>query len=116
MAKRLFIGSLPYSVTSAQLEELFSKSGKVESVNVIIDRFSGQGKGFAFVEMVTEEDAQKAIKDLNGYSLDGRTIVVNEARPQEDRPRGGSGFGGGGGNRDSNRGGYQRGGGGGKRW
>ncbi len=117
MAKRLFVGSLPYSATSAQLEELFSKSGKVESVNVIIDRFSGQGKGFAFVEMVTEEDAQKAIKDLNGYSLDGRTIVVNEARPQEDRPRGGGGFGGGGsgggGNRDNSRGGYQRGG---KRW
>ena len=112
MAKRLFIGSLPYSVTSAQLEELFAKAGKVDSVNVIIDRFSGQGKGFAFVEMATEEDAQKAIKELNGYSLDGRTIVVNEARPQEDRPRSG-GFGGGGGNRDNNRGGYQRGG---KRW
>lgn len=108
MAKRLFVGSLPYSVTSAQLEELFAKAGKVDSVNVIIDRFSGQGKGFAFVEMATEEDAQKAIKELNGYNLDGRTIVVNEARPQEDRPRSG-GFGGG---RDNNRG-YQRGG---KRW
>ena len=109
MAKRLFVGSLPYSVTSAQLEELFAKAGKVDSVNVIIDRFSGQGKGFAFVEMATEEDAQKAIKELNGYNLEGRTIVVNEARPQEDRPRSG-GFGGG---RDNSRGGYQRGG---KRW
>ena len=102
MAKRLFIGSLPYSVTSAQLEELFSKSGKVESVNVIIDRFSGQGKGFAFVEMVTEEDAQKAVKELNGYSMDGRTIVVNEARPREDRPyQGGQGGQGGGGQRNN---------------
>ena len=85
MAKRLFVGSLPYSATSSQLEELFSKAGKVESVNVITDKFSGQGKGFAFVEMATEEDAQKAIKELNGTDLGGRSIVVNEARPQEDR-------------------------------
>ncbi len=85
MAKRLFIGSLPYSATSSQLEELFSKAGKVESVNVITDKFSGQGKGFAFVEMATEEEAQKAIKELNGADLGGRSIVVNEARPQEDR-------------------------------
>lgn len=85
MAKRLFVGSLPYSATSSQLEELFSQVGKVESVNVIVDRLSGQGKGFAFVEMATEEDAQKAIKTLNNSSLDGRTIIVNEARPQADR-------------------------------
>ena len=85
MAKRLFVGSLPYSATNSQLEELFAQAGKVESVNVITDKFSGQGKGFAFVEMATEEDAQKAIKTLNGYNMDGRTIVVNEARPREDR-------------------------------
>lgn len=85
MAKRLFVGSLPYSATSSQLEELFSRAGKVESVNVITDKFSGQGKGFAFVEMATEEDAQKAIKELNGADLGGRSIVVNEAKPQEDR-------------------------------
>lgn len=91
MAKRLFVGSLPYSATNSQLEELFAQAGKVESVNVITDKFSGRGKGFAFVEMVDEEGAQKAIKTLNGYSMDGRTIVVNEARPREDRPYQGSG-------------------------
>lgn len=96
MAKRLFIGSLPYDTTQQQLEELFAQAGKVESVNVITDRYSGRGKGFAFVEMSSEEEAQKAIQTLNGYSLNGRSIVVNEARPQEDRGnRGGGGRGGG---------------------
>lgn len=85
MAKRLFVGSLPYDATNAQLEELFSQAGKVESVNVITDRYTGSGKGFGFVEMATEEEAKKAIKTLNGANLAGRTIVVNEARPQEDR-------------------------------
>ena len=85
MGKRLFVGSLPYSTTDSQLEELFSAAGKVESAKVITDRFSGQGKGFGFVEMSTEEEAQKAIKMFNSYSLDGRTIVVNIARPREDR-------------------------------
>ena len=87
MAKKLFVGGLPYDATNSQLEELFSKAGKVESVNVIVDRYSGQGKGFGFVEMSTEAEAQKAIKTLNGTNLGGRTIVVNEARPQEDRGR-----------------------------
>jgi RNA recognition motif-containing protein len=90
MAKRLFIGSLPYDATTSQLEELFSQAGKVESVNVITDRYTGRGKGFAFVEMATEEEAQKAIKMLNGHDLNGRAIVVNEARPQEDRSQRGS--------------------------
>lgn len=85
MAKRLFIGSLPYDTTNQQLEELFAQAGTVESVNVITDRYSGRGKGFAFVEMATEEEAQKAIQTLNGHNLNGRSIVVNEARPQEDR-------------------------------
>ena len=85
MGKRLFIGSLPYSATDSQLEELFAGAGKVESAKVITDKFSGQGKGFGFVEMSTEEEAQKAIKMFNGYSLDGRTSVVNVARPREDR-------------------------------
>lgn len=85
MGKRLFIGSLPYSATDSQLEELFAGAGKVDSAKVITDRFSGQGKGFGFVEMTTDEEAQKAIKMFNGYNLDGRTIVVNEARPKEDR-------------------------------
>lgn len=96
MAKRLFVGSLAYSTTEASLQELFSGVGKVESINLIIDKFSGRSKGFAFVEMATEEDAKKAIDTLNGYSLDGRTIVVNEAKPMEDRGDR-SGFGGGGG-------------------
>ena len=85
MNTRLFVGSLPYSATSGLIEELFSKQGKVVNVNLITDKFSGQSKGFAFVEMATEEEAQKAIKELNNYSLDGRTIVVNVARPREER-------------------------------
>ncbi|MCR4324968.1 MAG: RNA-binding protein [Candidatus Curtissbacteria bacterium] len=85
MAKRLFVGSLSYSVTSAQVEELFAQAGKIDSVNLITDKFSGQSKGFAFVEMATEEEAQEAIKKFNNYELDGRKIIVNEARPQENR-------------------------------
>ena len=87
MAKRLFVGSLPYNVTSSQLEDLFAQAGKIIQVNLITDRFSGQSKGFAFVEMSTDEETQEAIKKFNNYELDGRKIVVNEARPQEDRNR-----------------------------
>lgn len=105
MVKKLFIGSLPYSTTNSQLEELFSQAGKIVSVNVITDKFSGQGKGFAFVEMASDEEADKAIKMFNNYNLDGRSIVVNVARPKEDR----------GDNFNRNRGNYQRSGGG-KRW
>ncbi len=100
MAKRLFVGSLPYDATNSQLEELFAQAGKVESVNVITDRYTGAGKGFGFVEMATDEEAAKAIKTLNGASFNGRTIVVNEARPQENRTT------------NSNRGNYPRS----KRW
>ena len=85
MAKRLFVGSLPYSATSGQLEELFAQAGKVVSVNLITDRFSGQSKGFAFVEMATDEETKEAITKFNNFELDGRRIVVNEARPMEDR-------------------------------
>jgi len=88
MAKRLFVGSLPYSATSSQLEELFAQVGKVSSVNLITDRFSGQSKGFAFVEMTTEEEAKEAITKFNNFEMDGRRIVVNEAKPQEDRNQG----------------------------
>lgn len=88
MAKKLFVGSLSYGVTGAQVEDLFSKVGKVESCNLITDKFSGQSKGFAFVEMAKEEDAKEAIKKFNNYELDGRKIVVNEARPQENRDQG----------------------------
>jgi RNA recognition motif-containing protein len=85
MTKKLYVGSIPYETTDAQLEELFSQAGKVESATAITDKYSGRGKGFGFVEMETEESAQKAIQTLNGYNLEGRTIVVNEARPKEDR-------------------------------
>lgn len=100
MTKRLFVGSLPYTATDEQLHELFSQVGPVVSVHVITDRYTGQGKGFAFVEMSTEADAQKAIDTLNGHDFNGRSLVVNEARPQEDR--GGQKFHGGGGGQRGN--------------
>lgn len=97
MSKKLFVGRLAYETTNSQLEEFFSQVGTVVSATVIMDKFTGQGKGFGFVEMSTDEEAQKAIDTLNGKELGGRTIVVNEARPQEDRG-GRRSFGGGGGN------------------
>ena len=101
MAKRLFVGSLSYDVTQAQLEEMFAGVGTVESANLITDKFSGNSKGFGFVEMSTDEEAQKAIQELNGKEVGGRNIVVNEARPREERPGGFSGgSGGSGGFRD----------------
>ena len=87
MVKRLFVGSLSYSTTSAQLEELFSQVGKVASLNLITDKYSGQSKGFAFVEMSRDEEADKAIAKFNNFELDGRKMVVNVARPKEDRPQ-----------------------------
>lgn len=91
MAKRLFVGSLSYDVTQSQLEELFSGIGKVESATLITDKFSGRSKGFGFVEYSTDEEADKAIKDLNGKEVEGRAIVVNEAKPREERPAGARG-------------------------
>ena len=85
MAKRLFVGGTPYSATDKDLEEFFSKVGKVVSAKVIVDKFTGQGKGFGFVEMDTDEEAMKAVKELNNTNFGGRTIVVNEARPMEPR-------------------------------
>lgn len=85
MASKLYVGGLAYSVTEKELEELFAEQGKVESVAVIKDRDSGQSKGFGFVEMSTEDEAQNAIKALNGKEVGGRAIMVNAARPQEDR-------------------------------
>lgn len=87
MSTRLFVGRLSYNTTDEQLEQHFSQAGKVASAKVIIDRYSGQGKGFGFVEMATVEEAQKAIQQLNNSTLNDRNIVVNEARPQEERPR-----------------------------
>jgi len=92
---KLYVGSLPYSTTEQQLTELFAQHGTVQSAKVISDRYTGQSRGFGFVEMATNEEAQKAITALNGTPLGGRTLVVNEARPQEKRPYGGGGGGGG---------------------
>ncbi|MCJ7805035.1 RNA-binding protein [Patescibacteria group bacterium] len=101
MAKRLFVGSLPYTTTSDELRELFSKIGEVTSADVITDKMTGQGKGFAFVEFADDANADKAIKELNGTDYNGRKLVVNEARPREERSSGGydNRGGGGGGSR-----------------
>lgn len=96
MNNKLFVGNLPYSITNPQLEEMFSAYGKIVSVKIITDKFSGQSKGFGFVEMETDEEAAEAIKNLNGKDMEGRAMVVNVARPQEDRgPRPGGGGNGG---------------------
>ncbi len=100
MGNKLYVGGLPYSVTEGRLEEVFSAHGSVQSAKVISDKFTGQSRGFGFVEMGSSEEAQKAISALNGTQLDGRTLVVNEAKPMENR-----GGGGGGGGRGGNRGG-----------
>jgi RNA recognition motif-containing protein len=99
MAKRLFVGGLPYTTTSDELKELFSKIGEVITADVITDKFTSQGKGFAFVEFADDANADKAIKELNGTEYNGRKLVVNEARPREERSSGGYGNRGGGGDR-----------------
>lgn len=101
MAKKLYVGGLSYSTTSDSLKELFGQAGTVETVAIIMDKMTGQSKGFGFVEMTTEEEAQKAIETFNGQEFEGRTLTVNEARPQEDRPRNG-GFNRDGGRRNDN--------------
>ncbi|HUC95798.1 MAG TPA: RNA-binding protein [Candidatus Saccharimonadia bacterium] len=92
MATKLYVGGLAYSVTEKELEDFFAAVGKVVSAVIIKDRDSGQSKGFGFVEMAEDTEAQNAIKDLNGKDLGGRTIIVNEARPQEERRPSGGGF------------------------
>lgn len=87
MASKLYVGGLPYSTTDQELEELFATYGTVASAKVITDRDSGRSKGFGFVEIESAEEAQAAIKALDGSDLGGRKIVVNEARPREDKPR-----------------------------
>jgi RNA recognition motif-containing protein len=99
MPSKLYIGNLSYSVTSADLEALFSQAGKVESAAVVTDKFSGQSKGFGFVEMASPEDAAKAIDQFNETELKGRNIRVDQARPREGGAGGNRGGGGGGGNR-----------------
>ncbi len=108
MPSKLYVGNLAYTVSNNDLESLFSQVGQVASVAVIMDKFSGQSKGFGFVEMTNAEDAAKAISQFNDTELKGRNIKVNEAKPRE------SGFGGGGGGRSG--GGNRSGGGGRDRW
>jgi RNA recognition motif-containing protein len=104
MAKRLYVGNLPYGARDESMQELFSQFGAVRSAQVIMDRESGRSKGFGFVEMDNDDEAQAAIDGLNGKPFEGRPLTVNEARPREDRGGrggggGGGGFGGGGGSR-----------------
>ena len=110
MGKKLYVGNLAFQTTSQDLQTLFAQAGTVESAQVIEDRDTGRSKGFAFVEMSTDDEAASAIDQFNGKEVAGRTLTVNEARPRENRSGGGGrGFGGGG-----NRGGYGGGGGGGR--
>jgi RNA recognition motif-containing protein len=116
VAKKLYVGNLPYSVSDSDLQAMFEPFGTVESAQVIVDRDTGRSKGFGFVEMSSADQGQAAIQGLHDKEMGGRKLVVNEARPREDRGGGGGGrgrggFGGGGG---GGRGGY--GGGGGKRY
>lgn len=103
MSSKIYVGGLPYATTDAQLQDLFSQHGQVESARVITDKFTGRSRGFGFVEMANSDEAQKAIQALNGTDFEGRNLTVNEARPQERRSGGGFG----------DRGGERRGGGGG---
>ena len=115
MGKKLYVGNLPYSVRDGDLEQAFGQFGSVTSAKVMMERDTGRSKGFGFVEMGSDEEAQSAINGMNGQPLGGRSVVVNEARPMEERPprSGGGGFGGGGGRREGGGGGYGGGGGGG---
>src|SRR5215211_5250540 len=125
MGSKLYVGNLSYGVTSSDLEQLFSQHGTVQSAEVIADRDTGRSKGFGFVQMGSDEEAQAAIAAMHGQEHDGRALTVNEAKPREDRPRGGGGggggcsggggYGGGGGGRGGGGGGYGGGGGGGGR-
>ena len=90
MAKKLYVGNLSYDTTEDSLKETFSEAGAVESVAIIKDKFSGRSRGFGFVEMTNEEDANKAIEMFNEKSVDGRNLVVNEAKPMTDRPNKGN--------------------------
>ena len=106
MGNKLYVGNLPYSVRDQDLEQAFSQFGAVTSAKVMMERDTGRSKGFGFVEMGSDAEAQEAINGMNGQSLGGRSIVVNEARPMEARPpRSGGGFGGGGGGYGGGRGG-----------
>jgi RNA recognition motif-containing protein len=107
----IYVGNLSRDVSEAELKEAFQAFGEVSSCNIIKDKFTGESRGFGFVEMPNKDEADKAIADMNGKDLKGRNLTVNEARPRTDRPRSGGGFGGG---RGGGRGGF--GGGGGRRY
>lgn len=94
MNNKLYVGGLPYSVTETQLEEIFAAHGTVESARVITDRMTGRSRGFGFVEMSSPEEAEGAMQKLNGTDLEGRSLTVNEAKPQQPRSEGGGGGGG----------------------
>lgn len=113
MSNKLFVGGLSWDTTNQSLQAFFSQMGTVVSASVIVDKFSGKSKGFGFVEMSSQEEAQRAMEQLNGQTLDGRTINISEARPmvpRENRGGGGRSFGGGGYNRNRGNGHDDRGG------
>jgi cold-inducible RNA-binding protein len=112
VATKLFVGNLSFHTTTGELEDLFSQVGTVASVNVITDKFTGKSRGFGFVEMGSDQEAQTAIERFHGHELQGRALTVNEAKPQESRGGGGRSFSGGG---RSDRRGYRSGYGGGER-
>ncbi len=109
MGNKLYVGNLPYTVRDEDLQQAFSAYGAVNSAKVMMERDTGRSKGFGFVEMASDSEAQSAVEGMNGQSLGGRSLVVNEARPMETRPPRSGGFGGGGGG-----GGFGGGGGGGR--
>ena len=121
MGTKLYVGNLSFNTTETDLQDLFAQAGAVQEVTLMQDKFTGKSRGFAFVTMGSEADAQKAIAEFNGKTVEGRPLTVNEARPREARPggggggggRGGGGYGGGGGGYGGGGGGYGGGGGGG---
>ncbi|MEP6821225.1 MAG: RNA-binding protein [Chthoniobacterales bacterium] len=114
MGTKLYVGNLSFNTTETDLQDLFAQAGPVQEVSLMQDKFTGKSRGFAFVTMTTDADAQKAITEFNGKTVEGRPLTVNEARPREARPPGGGGgYGGGGGGRSGGGGGGYGGGGGG---
>jgi len=114
MGTKLYVGNLSFNTTENELQELFSQAGTVQEVSLMQDKFTGKSRGFAFVTMGSDEDAQNAISKLNGQTVEGRPLTVNEARPREPRPPGGGGgggrgYGGGGGYGGRREGGQRRG-------
>lgn len=91
MATKLYVGNLPYSASEEELRSVFSEAGEIASIQIITDKFTGQSRGFGFVEMATQEGAEEAIRRFNGHALNNRNLVVNEARPREERSGGGGG-------------------------